>query len=1025
MVPLKLELTNFLSYRDTAVLELDGIHLACISGANGAGKSSILDAVTWTLFGQSRSRSDDDLVNRLAALEDKAAEVRLTFALEGCIYRVARRKKPRSATTLEFQIATDSAALTNPLTYQPTNSSTRQWKTLSEGKLRETQAAIESLLRMNYDTFINASFLLQGKADEFTTKTPNRRKEILADLLGVTLWDRYKEAAAARRKEEEGRLLLLDGQLGDIDRELAEESERQTALAEAREALDLVAGRLADKQALLDQLRRTEAAVQQQQQMVKNLADNLARTRQRLVAYQQTRQQRQRQRDEHQSILAEAEGIMADFSAWQQADATVQLWQTKANEYNRLQQAKRPHELAVTQARSRLEQQQQELEAQARRVEAARRERETVTQTLRQSQQRLQEMAAALAALARQEQAWQDARAELQRLEGERQLQLKELDQLQAQARRLQAMHGEQTAVRENGHEAQTLLDKVTAEIAALNEQHQRHASARAEMDNLESEQPRLRQQMAKIKDRLDRLAAETGSDCPLCGQALSEAHRQAVLAELQAEGGELGERFRLNKQRIEALSAEVGQLEQTLQQSPRLERDRQTQQQRLAQAQARLAEIEQALAEWEGSGQARLHELEKALADESHIKAQRQAVEEVAAAAREKTKLDQEQREQQRLVAAAEARLAEVNRTIGEWEQAEPAAPASSELAPGLPKGEATLAAVKKRLEMGDYAAEAQAALRDLEAEAAEVGYDAAAHGEARQTLAALAEAPARQQALKQAEAAVKPLEDALADLDRQIAEQEQSVTELDHQHQAAVAVLQQLVAGGGDRRAVEDEVFRLREEEVLANRRVGAALQRLAVLDDLRARCRQLAADRAELTQRIQRLKLLEKACGRDGVQALLIEQALPDIEERANELLERLTGGDMRVTFETQRQLKSRDGLAETLDIHIVDSAGERPYDNYSGGEQFRVNFAIRLALSQVLARRAGARLQTLVIDEGFGSQDPNGRQRLVEAINTIQDDFVRILVITHIDELRDAFPTRVEVEKNAAGSTITLV
>jgi exonuclease SbcC len=130
-------------------------------------------------------------------------------------------------------------------------------------------------------------------------------------------------------------------------------------------------------------------------------------------------------------------------------------------------------------------------------------------------------------------------------------------------------------------------------------------------------------------------------------------------------------------------------------------------------------------------------------------------------------------------------------------------------------------------------------------------------------------------------------------------------------------------------------------------------------------------------------------------------------------------------MRVTFETQRQLKSRDGLAETLDIHIVDSAGERPYDNYSGGEQFRVNFAIRLALSQVLARRAGARLQTLVIDEGFGSQDPNGRQRLVEAINTIQDDFVRILVITHIDELRDAFPTRVEVEKNAAGSTITLV
>jgi DNA repair protein SbcC/Rad50 len=113
---------------------------------------------------------------------------------------------------------------------------------------------------------------------------------------------------------------------------------------------------------------------------------------------------------------------------------------------------------------------------------------------------------------------------------------------------------------------------------------------------------------------------------------------------------------------------------------------------------------------------------------------------------------------------------------------------------------------------------------------------------------------------------------------------------------------------------------------------------------------------------------------------VQALLIEQALPEIEEDANELLDRLTGGQMRVTFDTQRQLKSQDKLAETLDIRIGDGVGERPYENFSGGEQFRVNFAIRLALSRILARRAGARLQTLVIDEGFGSQDPSGRQRL---------------------------------------------
>jgi exonuclease SbcC len=91
-------------------------------------------------------------------------------------------------------------------------------------------------------------------------------------------------------------------------------------------------------------------------------------------------------------------------------------------------------------------------------------------------------------------------------------------------------------------------------------------------------------------------------------------------------------------------------------------------------------------------------------------------------------------------------------------------------------------------------------------------------------------------------------------------------------------------------------------------------------------------------------------------------------------------------------------------------------------YSGGEAFRVNFAIRLALSEVLAQRKGARLQTLVIDEGFGSQDAQGRQRLIEAINLVKNDFAKILVITHLEELKDAFPTRIEIEKTERGSEI---
>lgn len=165
------------------------------------------------------------------------------------------------------------------------------------------------------------------------------------------------------------------------------------------------------------------------------------------------------------------------------------------------------------------------------------------------------------------------------------------------------------------------------------------------------------------------------------------------------------------------------------------------------------------------------------------------------------------------------------------------------------------------------------------------------------------------------------------------------------------------------------------------------------------------------------------LAVAFGKKGIQAMLIDGALPEIEEEANRLLARMTDNRMNVKMETQRAYKTKkEETVETLDINISDELGTRRYEMYSGGEAFRIDFALRIALSKLLARRAGAPLPTLIIDEGFGSQDTSGRERLVEAINSIQDDFEKILVITHIEELKDSFPVRIEVTKTAEGSMI---
>ena len=113
------------------------------------------------------------------------------------------------------------------------------------------------------------------------------------------------------------------------------------------------------------------------------------------------------------------------------------------------------------------------------------------------------------------------------------------------------------------------------------------------------------------------------------------------------------------------------------------------------------------------------------------------------------------------------------------------------------------------------------------------------------------------------------------------------------------------------------------------------------------------------------------------------------------------------------------------SEELEIMVGDEVGTRSYETFSGGEAFRIDFALRIALSKLLARRSGAPLPILFIDEGFGSQDAAGQERLKEAIQSIQDDFQKIIVITHVEQVKESFPARIEVTKTSSGSTFVVV
>ena len=117
--------------------------------------------------------------------------------------------------------------------------------------------------------------------------------------------------------------------------------------------------------------------------------------------------------------------------------------------------------------------------------------------------------------------------------------------------------------------------------------------------------------------------------------------------------------------------------------------------------------------------------------------------------------------------------------------------------------------------------------------------------------------------------------------------------------------------------------------------------------------------------------------------------------------------MTDHRMHVSLNTIKETKAGD-VRETLDIFISDELGTRNYEMFSGGEAFRIDLALRIAISKALVMRKGLpSLSILIIDEGFGTQDVIGKELIVDVLTSIEDDFDKIFVITHLEDLKELF------------------
>lgn len=849
MLPTRLEIHNFLAYRAPEPIVFAGIELACLTGQNGVGKSSILDAITWALWGKARAKRDEDLIH----LGQNDMSVSIDFEQEGLRYRVIRRRAragrgSRGALDLMVWGAGDTPRLIN------------------EDGLRRTQDKINDILRLDYDTFVHSAFLQQGKADAFTLKTAAERKRLLSDILGLDQWKVYEDAAKEHLTRLASQIDILNHDIRRLDEEIADEAKLQAEHDRLSQALDAAQAALDEATERYTQVANSAAARRREQENALEKERAIENLRGDIASAQGEIERQDEKIAEYERAIAAGETIETGYQqllAARESQSVIAKLLSQRGEING-----KIHRL--------------ESELSEQRAKLIRE-----TEVLRERLKGLQDTLKAGAA------------NEIEALQSDL-LVLEELD-----AKRNNTVKGaQQLQVRRS--EFATRLDRLKTDGVALNE-------------------------------RMERLQLADGATCPLCGQKLTERHRDDMLAQLIAER--------------DAMRAQYREYSSAIQDCER-----------------KRAELERDLEDWA-----------RKLKDLPAL--------------------------QQKLGAAAELRR--------NAEAAEAA----------LRLETLQLAQLEKRLNENDYGQELRLQLAALNEQRDQLAVDPDTHAKTQSKLADLAafdrqytqlefaklNLPEAQQRRAQTAERLSRLETALA------ADQ----TRL-QQIQKEIAALADKVEKEREYRA---EVERVRAEVQQHRERKAICEQELHAIAAGREKLGRLAARLAAAQHQRSLYDELRVAFGKNGLPAMIIETAVPELEAETNNLLARLTGGRMTLRIATQRERVS-GGLAETLELEIADELGTRAYELYSGGEAFRINFAIRIALSKLLARRAGAQLRTLFIDEGFGSQDEDGRDKLVDAINKIKSDFELILVITHIDELRDAFPVHLLVEKTAAGSHVTI-
>jgi len=1037
MIPIQLTLKNFLSYREAA-LDFRGLHTACICGPNGAGKSSLLEAISWSLWGCCRSDTEDDIIH-IGATD---VRVDFTFSTGGQIYRVIRNRRRGQSGSLEFQVSLNSADTEDKANF----------RTLTDKGLRTTQQKILEHIKLDYDTFINSAYLRQGRADEFMLKKPIERKQVLANLLKLDQYDTLCEQAKDTSKQFKAQVDILKHSLQTIQEQLQQKEAIASEQTQLQQATDLLSSQQQADTAELQQLqlqhhnRQTwQKLLVGHQQQHYNISQECRRLQQELSAAKQ-------QQNELQALLKQENEITAGIVYFHGLQATEE---SQAGKFKANQEAQSQRQKLQEQQRDELSFLQSKIQQLQAQLDVLEQDEKDVLDVLKQQPEvdkglaqlqavrsrlnELDKLQLQVSPLLQQQQQKQSgfdrARASLtarldeinrqvkvQQQQRQPQLQ-QEISTIGNQILQLENKRVYQERVREKGQERhdflgnlqaksrdyQTRLTEIDQKLQLLRKNEGEKTASEGTASNFAENEPSNSPLM--VQD------ANFGN-CPLCDRPLDEHYWNLVITKHHSQQQEIWNQLWVVREQLAVSEREI----QVLRQEYRA--------------------LEQELAPYQELRERRSHlqaQLDGLSQDENRLQSMRQDAEEIERllrtgeyAADDLGQLQQiEQQLKQLNYSDRSHSLARSDEKRLRWaeikqSQIKDAQQKLNKINIRRPDLQTQLADIQQQLEQQKNSSQIQQQILSLDRYILEVGYNLEQHEHVRSEMRRSQFWIARAEKLRSATVQHPQVQQRVNEIANSIAVRDRDLQAVSAQTSAMNQQLQQHPEPTARISAIEQQMGRRRQQLDQHLGSLGRLQQQQQNLEALQV---QLVAQKEQMQVAKRQYRVyqeLGQAFGKNGIQALMIENVLPQLEAETNQILSRLSANQLHVQFITQRAAASKKAtkLIDTLDILIADARGTRAYETYSGGEAFRINFAIRLALARLLSQRAGTALQMLIIDEGFGTQDAEGCDRLIAAINAIASDFACILTVTHMPHLKEAFQARIEVSKTAQGSCISL-